>query len=76
MAAQNATDHRLGIDAAVRLTTSTFDINPILSSAETLRHTMVSYLDGSSDPKNAYPAYRAFVIVGRCAVTVAVAAVR
>jgi CHAT domain-containing protein len=55
-------------DAATRLTTSTFDIlkaNPKLGRAEALRRAMLTYLNDTSDPLNAYPAYWApFEIVG------------
>jgi CHAT domain-containing protein len=54
--------------AATRLTTSTFDIlkaEPALGRAEALRRAMLAYLNDTSHPLNAYPAYWApFEIVG------------
>ncbi len=55
-------------DAATRLTTSTFDVmqaEPALGRAEALRRAMLHYLNDTSDPKHAYPAYWGpFSIVG------------
>jgi CHAT domain-containing protein/tetratricopeptide (TPR) repeat protein len=55
-------------NAAMRLTTSTFDAmksDPSLGRAEALRRAMLAYLNDTSNPRNAYPAYWApFVVVG------------
>jgi CHAT domain-containing protein len=52
----------------MRLTTSTFDVmksDPSLGRAEALRGAMLAYLNDTSNPRNAYPAYWAlFVVVG------------
>jgi CHAT domain-containing protein len=54
--------------AAAALTTSTFDIlakTPTLGRAKALRSAMLSYLNASSEPQNAYPAFWGpFEIVG------------
>jgi CHAT domain-containing protein len=59
-------------NAAMRLTTSTFDImksDPKLGRAEALRRAMLAYMNDATDPLNAYPALWApFVIVGEGAV--------
>jgi CHAT domain-containing protein len=54
--------------AAVRLTTETFGYlqsDPRIGRAEALRRAMLAYLNDTSDPRNAYPAFWApFSIVG------------
>jgi CHAT domain-containing protein len=55
-------------DSAKRLTTKTFDIlksDPSLGRAEALRRAMLDYLNDTSVPRNAYPAFWGpFSIVG------------
>jgi CHAT domain-containing protein len=55
-------------NAAMRLTTSTFDImksDPTLGRAEASRRAMLAYMNDATDPLNAYPALWApFVVVG------------
>jgi CHAT domain-containing protein/Tfp pilus assembly protein PilF len=55
-------------NAAMRLTTSTFDVmksDPSVGRAEALRRAMLAYMSDRSNPRNAYPAYWApFVVVG------------
>ena len=55
-------------NAAMRLTTSTFDIlksDPSLGRAEALRRSMLAYMNDATNPLNAYPALWApFVVVG------------
>src|SRR5208337_5398891 len=55
-------------NAAMRLTTSTFDImkkDPTLGRAEALRRSMLAYMNDTANPLNAYPALWApFVVVG------------
>jgi CHAT domain-containing protein/Tfp pilus assembly protein PilF len=55
-------------NAAMRLTTSTFDIlksDPTLGRAEALRRAMLAYMNDTANPLNAYPALWApFVVVG------------
>jgi CHAT domain-containing protein len=55
-------------NAAMRLTTSTFDImksDPTLGRAEALRRAMLAYMNDAANPLNAYPALWApFVVVG------------
>jgi CHAT domain-containing protein len=54
--------------AATRLTTSTFAFlkdNPKAGPAEALRHAMLDYMNDTSDPNNAYPAFWApFEVAG------------
>jgi CHAT domain-containing protein len=55
-------------NAAMRLSTSTFDIlksDPTLGRAEALRRAMLAYMNDATNPLNAYPALWApFVVVG------------
>ena len=55
-------------DAATRLTTTTFDLiksDPRIGRAEALRRAMLAYLDDTSAPMNAYPAFWApFSVIG------------
>ena len=55
-------------DAATRLTTSTFDelkANAKIGRAEALRRAMLAYMNDTSNPRNAYPAFWGpFAIVG------------
>jgi CHAT domain-containing protein len=54
--------------AATRLTISTFDnlkLNPAIGRAEALRRAMVVYLNDTSSPRNAYPAFWGpFALIG------------
>ena len=54
--------------AATRLTTSTFDrlkADPKLGRAEALRQAMLGYLNDTSSPRNAYPAFWGpFALIG------------
>ena len=50
----------VGSDAATRLLKSTFDImksDPKMGKAEALRQAMLAYLNNTSDPWSAHPAF-------------------
>lgn len=55
-------------EAATRLTTSTFELlknEPKIGRAEALRRAMLSYVDDTSSPRNAYPAmWGPFALIG------------
>jgi len=55
-------------NAATRLTTSTFDLmksDPSIGRAEGLRRAMLAYLNDTSQPLNAYPAFWGpFAVIG------------
>jgi CHAT domain-containing protein len=55
-------------NAAMRLTTSTFDIlksDPSVGRAEALRRAILAYMNDTTNPLNAYPAlWTPFVVVG------------
>lgn len=59
-------------EAAARLTTSTFDLlknERTIGRAEALRRAMLTYVDDTSSPRNAYPAmWGPFALIGESAV--------
>jgi CHAT domain-containing protein len=55
-------------EAATRLTTTTFELlknDPKIGRAEALRRAMLTYVDDTSSPRNAYPAmWGPFALIG------------